>query len=432
MPTSDLFKDFLDNLKIVNPKKVSDRYGEITKALNKKFRDTESTTDNSLQVGSYGRFTGIKGIFDLDMIYIMPKAKWDTYKNGKQAALLSDVKNAIKDRYPKTEVRVNQLIVEVKYKNFHIEVQPAFEEVNQKNEIIYKFPFTYDGGKWKITKPRQEMEAVKDLNVKKNKNLRLLCKMIRAWRDKHGIVMGGLLIDTLAYNFLNSTSDYDTASFSSYDILSRDFFKYLSDQPDKDHYKAPGSNQNVNVKSKFQRQAKAAYNLCVKAIDAKDEDTENDKWKKVYGRNFPTRIVEALEVQKALDDFDNTEEFIENIYPISVKYEMKLDCEVSQNGYRISTLRDMLDKGVFLQPSKKLLFKVTNHNIPEPFEFKWKVLNIGPEAEKRNNIRGQIIPGDGPLTKNETTTFRGAHEVECYAIKDGIVVAKAQIDVPIR
>lgn len=72
MSISEDFKTFLDNIKIDNAETISSRYGEVTAALNKVFRDTESKTANSLQVGSYGRWTAIKGISDLDMIYVMP------------------------------------------------------------------------------------------------------------------------------------------------------------------------------------------------------------------------------------------------------------------------------------------------------------------------------------------------------------------------
>jgi hypothetical protein len=64
---ADTFQQFLRNLAVDNAQTISDRYGEITCALNKKFRDTESKTANTLQVGSYGRHTAIKGISDLDM-----------------------------------------------------------------------------------------------------------------------------------------------------------------------------------------------------------------------------------------------------------------------------------------------------------------------------------------------------------------------------
>ena len=52
---ADTFKQFLSNLKVDNAQAISDRYEEITCALNKKFRDSESKTANTLQVGSYDR-----------------------------------------------------------------------------------------------------------------------------------------------------------------------------------------------------------------------------------------------------------------------------------------------------------------------------------------------------------------------------------------
>ena len=155
MGTSDMFREFLTNLAVDNARQISLRYGEVTDALNKKFRDTESKTANSLQVGSYGRWTAIKGISDLDMLYIMPKGRWDDYKNGKQLQLLIDTKDAIKVRYPNTTVCVDRLVVQVLYTSFQIEVQPVFEQ----EDGSFKYPDTYGGGNWKITKPRMLLQG---------------------------------------------------------------------------------------------------------------------------------------------------------------------------------------------------------------------------------------------------------------------------------
>lgn len=75
MSVAEMFSDFVGNLAIGNAETISTRYGELTSALNKQFRETESKTANTLQVGSFGRKTGINGISDLDMLYIMPKTK---------------------------------------------------------------------------------------------------------------------------------------------------------------------------------------------------------------------------------------------------------------------------------------------------------------------------------------------------------------------
>ena len=125
MTSQESFSCFIENLKIDNAEQISNRYHEITKKLNKTFRNTESETDNCLQVGSYGRYTGIKGLSDLDMLYIMPVSLWEKYKN-QTYDLLADVRKALLDRYPNTEIKVDRLVVDVFFSNFKIEVQPVF------------------------------------------------------------------------------------------------------------------------------------------------------------------------------------------------------------------------------------------------------------------------------------------------------------------
>ena len=431
MSVANMFKDFLNNLKVDNAEQVSLRYGEITKSLNQKFRDSDSTTANSLQVGSYGRYTGIKGISDLDMLYIMPKSSWDNYKDGKQSQLLTEVKNAIKARYPTTDIRVDRLVVTVTYKNFHVEVQPVFEKYDEDGNSYFHYPDTYHGGSWKKTKPRQEMNAIREMNEQKNKNLRQLCKMARAWRNKHGVGIGGLLIDTLAYKFMNSTNFFDDKSHLYFDYLSRDFFSYLADEPNQEHYQAPGSNQDVKVKCRFQKQAQEAHEYCLKAIESENEDSVNDKWRKVYGAHFPASTTNKAQVSESTG-YRNTEEFIETLYPVDVRFNIELDCDVSQNGFRENSLAFMLRNKLPLSANKKLMFQVVSIDVPEPYILKWKVLNRGAEAIRRDCIRGQIVLDQGYQRKNESTNFQGEHFVECYAIKDGVVVARTSIDVPIR
>lgn len=421
-----MFKDFLGNLKVDNGATVSLRYSEITSSLNKKFRNTESKRDNSLQVGSYGRWTGIKGISDLDMLYIMPTSNWETYKKD-QSKLLTDTKDAIKARYPKTEVKVDRLVVQVIYKGFMVEVQPVF----RRAEGGFFYPDTYNGGSWKVTKPQEEIDEVKSLVDNKTNNFRHLCKIARAWKNKHGVGMGGLLIDTLAYNFLNSTTEYDNKSHVYYDWMCRDFFKYLADEPNKDYYAALGSRQQVKVRSKFQRKAKKAYNLCLKAIDAGEADSANKKWKKVFGRPFPVAAQVAQE-SKSANAFQQSEQFIEDLYPIDIRYNLKIECDVLQDGFREALLRTMLAKKMKLSASKKLKFYVESFDVPGDVIIKWKVLNRGDEAERRNCIRGDIVVDKGHRKKEETTSFVGEHIVECYVIKNDVVVAKDRIDVPIQ
>ena len=429
MTTSEMFSEFISNLVITNRETISNRYGEITSALNKQFRDTESKTENTRQVGSFGRGTGINGISDLDMLYMMPKAKLDDYKDGKQLKLLQDTKQAILNRYPTTKVKIDRLVVTVTYTNFHIEVQPVFKQ----DDDSYLYPDTKNGGSWKTTKPREEMNAIADMDSVKNGNLRQLCKMVRAWRNKHGFPMGGLLIDTLAYNFLNSTEEYDNKSHASYDRMSHDFFTHLSELPEQGEYSAPGSRQRVKVKKKFQKKAKKAAELCLEAIEAGGKASVHDKWKKVYGRPFPSSKVETTSssTESLSVQWDDTEEFIEDRFDVDIRENLEIECEVKQNGFRKFFLSEILKRKIPLKSNKSLEFKVSSISVDPPYEIFWKVLNTGIEAQKRNCIRGQIVPDKGNLRKTENTNFQGDHVVERYCVKNGVVVAKRRIHVPI-
>jgi hypothetical protein len=427
---ADTFKQFIQNLAVDNDEAISSRYGEITCALNKKFRETESKTANSLQVGSYGRWTAIKGVSDLDMLYIMPRGEWDNYKSGGQSRLLADAADAIRARYPKTTVRVDRLVVQGIYSNFRVEAQPVFEE----HDGSFKYPDTYNGGTWKITRPREEIQAMSEFDSQKNKNLRRLCKMARAWKNKHGVGIGGLLIDTLAYNFLKSTSGYDDKSYLYYDLMSRDFFSYLKDLPKQDYFAALGSGQRVKVKKNFQSKAKKAHQLCLKAIEAEGKDNQNDKWRAVYGRLFPAseKLEKAVALEYKSMPARMTEEFPEEVFAaIDIRNNIRIDCQVEQNGFRPASLRELLRNRSLLMPRKKLTFSVVETDILGSYGLFWKVLNRGPEAIRRDCIRGQIVVDEGGKKKVERTNFKGDHVVECYALVDSVMVATDRIHVPI-
>lgn len=99
MSHRELFSEFLENLNLdlKQAKKISYHYRKITKSLNLAFRGTSSRVANRLKVGSVGRHTAIKGISDLDMLYIMPPNQYEYYnrKDNGQSALLTDVRNIL-------------------------------------------------------------------------------------------------------------------------------------------------------------------------------------------------------------------------------------------------------------------------------------------------------------------------------------------------
>src|SRR5690606_24545764 len=103
----------------------------------------------------------------------------------------------------------------------------------------------------------------------------------------------------------------------------------------------------------------------------------------------------------------NTEEFIEDRFPVDIRFNLKIDCLVSQKAHRTFTLREFLSRGLRLAPYKSLEFFIDqlDPDLTEPYEIRWKVLSRGERARKLDCIRGQIKAGSKAIY--EHTKFRG-------------------------
>jgi len=77
-----------------------------------------------------------------------------------------------------------------------------------------------------------------------------------------------------------------------------------------------------------------------------------------------------------------------------------------------------------------LLFTAST-DTPTPFDVYWQVVNTGAEAASHGErgLRGQILParslGVGGLRQKEETAYTGMHWIECFIVKDGILVARS-------
>lgn len=425
---ASLFSQFRQNLSVSNADEISTKYANITTRLNLDFWEIDSDTRHTLQVGSYGRKTAIDGVSDLDMVFELPLEDYKRYKklggNG-PSAMLQEVRSSLLNRYPRSDVRADGQIVAVNFQGYRVEVLPAF--LDENGDYIYGD--TNDGGTWKLTKPRPEIKAVNELNNATNQNLKDACKMLRAWKNKAGIGIGGLLIDTLAFNFFNQTNDYDNASWSDFPAMLVSLFTYLGGlDAEQEYWAAPGSGQRVKRKAKFQSKAKKAARYGQEAIDAEGEAARAKIWRKVFGKYFPKSDTVAKSAQYGFDK----EEFIEDRYPIDVRYNIELDCEIREGTAFRDRLRRKLRNRERVPIGRHLRFYVAECNVPGNYQLFWKVRNRGRDAIDREMLRGEITPDKGNgKEKIETSSFSGRHYVEIFAVKDGICVARERITVPI-
>jgi hypothetical protein len=167
------------------------------------------------------------------------------------------------------------------------EVLPAFLNLDGS----YTFGDTNNGGSWRSCNPKQEMEAFAQMNKDRNANLVNLYRMARAWRDYNNVPMNGVLIDTLAYQFIRTWSNRDK-SYLYYDWITRDFFAFLAGQDrDKNYWLAPGSSSYVRRKGMFEYKARQAELCAIEAIHNEGSGSHwsaRQKFREIYGSSFPS------------------------------------------------------------------------------------------------------------------------------------------------
>ena len=293
MGLASWFRTFCGNIQVKNGTKISTRYKNITKRLNTDFWSTTSDTSHSLYVGSYGRNTAIHGTSDVDMIFRLPYRvyqQYDGHSGNGQSALLQAVRNSVKKTYSTTDIGADGQVVVVSFgDDIWFDLVPAFANTDGS----FTHPDSNGGGSWKKTNPKPEIDAIRIRNADCNGNLIPLCRMMRAWKARMTVPIGGLLIDTLAYQFIGSW-EYRQESYLYYGNMCRDFFAFMADQDKtQEYWKAPGSGQWVHApKGQFQYKAKRAHKLACEAIERetatpKQEWSAKRKWRDIFGTSFP-------------------------------------------------------------------------------------------------------------------------------------------------
>ena len=432
------FEIFIGNLEPTNISEMETTVGEIAKKLNKNYYDLDSDKISHIYiVGSIGRGTAIKGVSDLDILFDLPVEvfkRFDAYKEKKQSSLLQEVKNVLKERYPNTDISGDGQVVVIKFNKYTVELVPGFKQSDDR----FKYPDTNNGGSWKYTNPLPEISESKKTAEDTDNNFKYIANMLRAWKNKQGFKFGGLLIDTITYKFLNEKTDYRNIGFDSYLDMTKALFEYIKDlNKDQSYWYALGSNQQVYNcdNGKFITKAEKAYKK-IKDLTANSSDV-NKKLRQVFGTQFPKKVTAENRAYISSYNqkyYNDTEEFIEDYFTVDIKYNISIDCKITQDGFRPMLLKKLLRDKMFLAIKKHLEFYIDSMDSEikkeAPYDIYWKVKNEGQEAIKRDCIRGQI-KRTNTKSINESSDFIGEHYVECYIVKDGICIAKDHIDVPI-
>lgn len=441
------FRKFLENIKLTDLQKADaeTKIKNVSETLHAKYYPT-TTYDGStkLLIGSYGKHTHIRPPKDIDLLFKMPDsefARFDALSGNKQSQLLQEVRGILKDRFSTTEgIKAwgKVILISFSESTHTVELLPAWRLPSGE----YRIPNTENGGSWDIWNPSAEIKAIHDSSTQ-TKHTKSLVRMLKAWVRNCGVPLKSYILEILVIDYLRD--QYSNQVNEQYPQLVLGFFEYLRAKRHGSVHSL-GSSQSISLGDAWASRVDSAVSRAEKAIEYEAADKLRDaslEWQKIFGADFPTVADRAIAVDPIPDKIAQLtreypsakEEFLESKYGIPTRvvpgYDVSIDAEVTQNGFRTGLLTEFLRKHFPLLKGKKLKFRVQKINVPGPYSIFWKVRNFGEEAKKADGLRGEITPDAGSQEKTESTLYHGEHYVECYIVKDNVCVAIGKVLVPI-
>ncbi|MAS36101.1 MAG: nucleotidyltransferase [Anaerolineaceae bacterium] len=251
------------------------------------FLDETQSKRTSRLVGSYGKNTAIAPPSDIDILFELPLDQYSRYENyayNGQSQLLQDIKKVLEKTYPRTAIRADGQIVLVPFTTYSIEVLPAFKRASGG----YYYPDTHNGGSWKITDPKAEIDLIRASNKRSNGNTIKLIKMLKAWKQYCNVPIKSLVLELRSINFLENWEYYDKPSVY-HDWMIRDFFARLIEFQNG-NCPMPGTGETIWYGDAWLSKAETALKRSQTACELESQESyalATIEWQKLFGNRYP-------------------------------------------------------------------------------------------------------------------------------------------------
>lgn len=392
-----------------------------------------------IQIGSYPRFTAIRPLHDLDILYDL--GKWQKGSDPRQ--LLKQLKSKIELEYEnptqyslKVDVQTHSVTVSFQSSGeefFSVDIVPAYrqgtnefgldtyvvpevlsKQHGEKRNEFYQYlaEHSRDMG-WIPSDPRGYIEIAKQLNS--NPDFRKTAKLVKAW--KNGCVELFPNLKLKSFHFEQVITGYyrEQPTTSLFDALFRFFFEI------------------PRIIEKPQIHDRAVPDKYID--DYLDGMSRWDKETVVKLRDGFLAKLESFDVSDSVEELFRPE-LLER--PASEEYLFDKGIPTlttTEHAFKIrgfvlprkGSFRPMiLDSLGIIEIDREIQFRIDG-TPPSVNLFKWKVKN----DDESRQPRGEITDNQ-TLNDPEHTAFRGEHYVECYAILDQVCVAKARQKVQLK
>ena len=447
---SSKFKKFYDNHVVLSNEKQKDlrekadlnlqRLKDGLEEYNKENNTSYSIVESCIQ-GSKAMSTIVQnedGDYDIDIAVVFDKSNLD---DKGALATRNMVAIALKKKTSlfKVEPEVKTNCIRIQYaEGYHIDFAVYRRYYNN---IDRKYCYEHAGADWNERELKGLTEWFSEQNKKTDKKLRIVvrlskmfCKSRKSWKNMPSGLLQSVLCDEklqILYYRIDELFYYTMKK-----IIERlDLYTRVNSPVDNCRDLTPRNIDHTRMSNWKNRLKSKLEDL---DILFEDDCTQADAFQAWYGffnHDYWSEQPEEASSQSLPANrvyaFNDSEEYIEDKFSTSIIYSCSVSCCISRDGWRPQPLNTFLSKVQRYLPHKlKIQCTMESTSCPKPYDIYWKVKNVGPEAARRDQLRGQIY--ERGKTIIEYTNFGGNHYIECYIIKNNECVARQRINIPIE
>lgn len=401
--------------------------------------------DKCFLIGSFARYTTIRPLHDLDILYIAGEFNPE---NIDPNAIIAEVKRMIEQNFQnptkhntKIFVQSHSITVQFLENNeevFSVDVVPAFISgiTNEFGDDIYYVPEILRINHQRRRKLYEELERSKKKEIewwiksdprgyttvasnlnKLNNDFRKSVKFVKKWKSNCKEIDDGFSLKSFHIEQVITKYFLEHCSTEIFDAI----FKFFCELP-KIIARAQipdRADETVNIDTYINNLSNEQREQIIKARDCfliKLENFQRD--------SSINKLLDACFYERKSD----TEEYLfDTFIPILTEEDakFKIDGYVQLlKGYSAGWLSKtpQLQKGLTRGEGKTrfIKFEVIGDGLNADL-FKWKVKN----DDKCEEPRGEITD-NRTKRERESTAYPGNHYVECFAIKDGVCISRAK------
>ena len=244
---------------------------------------------NVIIYGSWARGTSVYGISDLNIAYELPQKTTERLTNlqfGGPIGIIIIVNNLLLRKFQNVTSNLAEGTIAAKFSvNLMVSLRPCL----RFPEIGLTYANGQRGGTWRSFDPQLCVDPFQKLDPVVRDNLIRICWAARLWKKYFSAPISGILIDVLAFEFIQK-SPYRAKSIRYFDCLLRDFFHFLANvDREQDIWRVKFSNETIRRIGHFEDYALQAYLISQQAIDcfaAKQERASISLWSRILGPDY--------------------------------------------------------------------------------------------------------------------------------------------------